>query len=76
MEQAENLQRMNARLLTSSQRVAEEMTSVAAITEQSAASVQEVLACAEVQQRRVEDIVDSIRQLNGLTHDLQHLIEK
>ncbi|KQX67113.1 hypothetical protein ASD40_27060 [Paenibacillus sp. Root444D2] len=76
MEQAENLQRMNAQLLTSSQRVAEEMTSVAAITEQSAASVQEVLASAEVQQRRVEDIVDSIRQLNGLTHDLQHLIEK
>jgi methyl-accepting chemotaxis protein len=76
MEQAEHLQRMNQQLQISSQRVAEEMTSVAAITEESAASVQEVLASAEVQQHRVQDIVDSIRQLNGLTHDLKHLIEK
>ncbi|UKS26334.1 methyl-accepting chemotaxis protein [Paenibacillus sp. HWE-109] len=76
MEQAENLQQMNNLLHSSSQRVAEEMTSVAAITQQSAASVEQVLASAEVQQKRVEDIVDSIRQLNGLTHDLQHLIEK
>ncbi|NOV01834.1 methyl-accepting chemotaxis protein [Paenibacillus planticolens] len=76
MEQAENLQRMNQQLQLSSQKVAEEMTSVAAITEQSAASVQQVLASAEVQQKRVEDIVDSISQLNGLTKDLQHLIEK
>jgi methyl-accepting chemotaxis protein len=76
MAQAEHLQRMNQQLQVSSQRVAEEMTSVAAITEESAASVQEVLASAEVQQHRVQDIVDSIRQLNGLTQDLKHLIEK
>jgi methyl-accepting chemotaxis protein len=76
MEQASHLQRMNQQLQISSQRVAEEMTSVAAITEESAASVQEVLASAEVQQHRVQNIVDSIRQLNGLTQDLKHLIEK
>lgn len=76
MEQAENLQRMNQQLQMSSQKVAEEMTSVAAITEESAASVQQVLASAEVQQKRVEDIVDSIRQLYGLTLDLKLLIEK
>ncbi|CAN7177550.1 methyl-accepting chemotaxis protein [Paenibacillus sp. LjRoot153] len=76
MEQAGHLQRMNQQLQISSQRVAEEMTSVAAITEESAASVQEVLASAEVQQHRVQNIVDSIRQLNGLTQDLKHLIEK
>lgn len=76
MAQAEHLQRMNQQLQVSSKRVAEEMTSVAAITEESAASVQEVLASAEVQQHRVQDIVDSIRQLNGLTQDLKHLIEK
>ncbi|MNY33834.1 hypothetical protein D3C86_1681320 [compost metagenome] len=76
MEQATHLQRMNQQLQVSSQRVAEEMTSVAAITEESAASVQEVLASAEVQQHRVQNIVDSIRQLNGLTQDLKHLIEK
>ncbi|NEW07949.1 methyl-accepting chemotaxis protein [Paenibacillus sp. SYP-B3998] len=75
MEQAESLQRMNVQLQASSQKVAEEMTSVAAITEQSAASVQEVLASAEVQQKRVEDIVNSIRQLNGLTQNLQQLVE-
>ncbi|MCY9663200.1 methyl-accepting chemotaxis protein [Paenibacillus chondroitinus] len=76
MEQAENLQRMNQQLQVSSQKVAEEMTSVAAITEESAASVQQVLASAEVQQKRVEDIVDSIRQLYGLTLDLKLLMDK
>ncbi|OCT15858.1 hypothetical protein A8709_09535 [Paenibacillus pectinilyticus] len=76
MEQAGHLQRMNQQLQVSSQRVAEEMTSVAAITEESAASVQEVLASAEVQQHRVQDIVSSIRQLNGLTKDLKQLIDK
>lgn len=74
--QAERLQEMNRSLLTSAQKVNDEMASVAAISEQSAASVEEVLASADVQHNRVENIAASVSQLYELTRKLDDLVKK
>lgn len=73
LEQAENLRAMNEQLQASSHTVMDEMTYVASVTEQSSASVEQVLASAEEQNNRVGDIVDSIRQLSDLTGKLKAL---
>lgn len=76
LEQAQQICQMNEQLQQSSQKVLEEITTVAAFTEQSAASVEEVLTSADVQQQHVSDIVESIRQLTELTNKLEGLIKQ
>lgn len=76
LRQAEQLKDRNEQLLVAAGKVSEETGTVAAISEQSAASVEEVLASAETQQARVNNIVDSITQLNDLTMTLEGLIKE
>ena len=76
MEQAEGLRSMNEHLSASSDQVSDEMKNIASITQQSAASVEEVLASAEVQQSRVNDMVESIAKLTILTQKLEEVIKK
>ncbi|MCK6207530.1 hypothetical protein KZX50_18980 [Bacillus infantis] len=73
--QAEYLRSLNEQLQEAAASVREEMTAVAAITEQSAASVEEVLASAEVQEQRVMGIVENIRELNEMTGSLEKAIK-
>lgn len=73
LDQAEKLQQMNQQLQQSSAEVLNEITSIAAITEETSASVEEVLAGTEMQQQHVKDIVSSIRQLDDLTNKLSSL---
>ena|GEM_PF-2157432 len=76
MQQAEQLKERNEQLLHSSVQVNDETGKVAAISEQSAASVEEVLASAETQLQRVYNIVSSITQLNELTVKLESLVKE
>lgn len=73
--QAEYLRSLNEQLQQAAASVREEMTAVAAITEQSAASVEEVLASAEVQEQRVMGIVENIRELNEMTGSLEEAVK-
>lgn len=75
LEQAEMLRTMNEQLLASSKQVTDQMNAMAAVTEQSAASVEEVLASADVQISRVNDIVESIEELNEITEKLSDLVK-
>ncbi|MCL6603434.1 MAG: hypothetical protein K6T94_11205 [Paenibacillus sp.] len=74
LEQAEHIRDMNRMLLQSSQKVLNEITTVAAFTEESAASVEEVLASTNVQQQNVADIVQSISRLRVLMNTLEEVI--
>jgi len=76
LQQAEQLKERNEQLLHSSVQVNDETGKVAAISEQSAASVEEVLASAETQLQRVYNIVSSITQLNELTVKLESLVKE
>lgn len=76
LHQAEQLKNRNVQLLASSAQVSEEMGKVAIISEQSAASIEEVLASAEVQLERVNNIVSSITQLNELAAKLESLVTR
>lgn len=71
---AEQIREMNIRLQNSSQTVLQEVTAVAAFTQESAASVEEVLASSYAQQKHVEDIAESIRQLNGMMNKLEEVM--
>lgn len=76
MAHADQLQRLNTTLATASDTVSGEMTSVAAISEQSAAAVEEILASAEMQQHQVEQMVQRIHEVNELVQRLDRLIIK
>ena len=73
LDQAEKLQQMNQQLQKSSAEVLNEITSIAAITEETSASVEEVLTGTKTQQQHVQDIVSSIRALDDLTNKLSSL---
>ncbi|GFN31423.1 methyl-accepting chemotaxis protein [Paenibacillus xylaniclasticus] len=75
-DQAQYIRVLNEGLDTSSQTVVQEAASVASFTEQSAASVEEVLASSLSQQRYVEDIVSSISQLQGLMTKLDQTVRR
>ncbi len=74
LEQAEQVRGVTESLHAASQTVVQEISAVAAFTEQSAASVQEVLASSHEQQQHVEDIAGSIRQLHALTAKLEEIV--
>lgn len=66
LKQAESLSFINERLLQSAHKVTEEMGKVATISEKSAKSVQEILASADEQQKRVGSMVTSVEELTEL----------
>ncbi|GIP45574.1 methyl-accepting chemotaxis protein [Paenibacillus sp. J45TS6] len=74
MEQAVHLQNLNSQLQEASARINDELNSVSSVTEQSAASVEEVLASAELQQERVTNMVESIVKLNETTQSLNKVL--
>ncbi len=76
LKQAESLSCINERLLQSAHKVAEEMGTVAAISDKSSASVQGVLANADVQQKRVSSMVESIEDLTKLMKTLDQNINQ
>ena len=76
LKQAETLSLINARLLQSAHKVAEEMGTVATISEKSSASVQEVLANANEQQKSVSSMIASIEELTELMKTLNQNINK
>ena len=75
LEQAVHLQNLNSQLQETSARINDELNSVSSVTEQSAASVEEVLASAELQQERVTDMVESIMKLNETTQSLNKVLQ-
>lgn len=76
LKQAESLSFMNKRLLQSAHQVAEEMGTVAAISDKSSASVYGVLVNADVQQNQVNSMVSSIEELTELMKTLAQLIKQ
>jgi len=75
LRQAEGLRERNEQMLAAAGQVTEETGKTAAISQQSAASVEEVLAGAEEQLQRMDSIVDSISRLNGLAVKLEALVK-
>ncbi|WP_166238704.1 methyl-accepting chemotaxis protein [Paenibacillus turpanensis] len=75
MEQAEQIRDQNSRLQQSSQTVVQEVSTVAAFTEQTAASVQEVLASSTVQQQHMNEIVESIHRLKDMMRRLEEVVQ-
>jgi len=76
LRQAGQLKHRNEQLLAASGLVSDEIGKAAAISEQTAASVQEVLASAEEQLQRVSNIVGSITRLNDLAVKLESLVKE
>lgn len=74
LEHAEQVRGVTENLQAASQTVVQEVSTVAAFTEESAASVQQVLASSQEQQRHVEDIADSIKQLQQLMDQLEEIV--
>lgn len=74
LNQAESLSTINERLLQAAHKVTEEMGIVAAISEKSAASVQDVLSNADEQQKRVDSIRESTEELTDLMKTLNQNI--
>lgn len=71
LSQAESLTFINERLLHAAHKVTEEMGIVAAISEKSAASVQDVLSNADNQQNSVNSIIASTEELTDLMKTLK-----
>src|SRR5690606_21216383 len=76
MNHAELAYTLNVDMAKASAIVLHEITSVAQITEQSSASVQQVLASSEMQQKYMENAVNNVAELNQLTEKLTQLIAK
>lgn len=74
LEQIEQSRGLTESLHAESQAVVQEVNTVAAFTEESASSVQEVLASSQEQQRHVEDITYSIKQLQQLMVKLEEIV--
>lgn len=64
---------MMQKLQKSSYSIVEEITSISSITEESTASVQEVLASMELQDRQIQDIEKSFDELDSMTKTLESL---
>lgn len=76
LDQADSLNQMNTSLKNTVDLISGEMSSIAAVTEESAASIEEVLASTELQSNQVATIVSSIRELNDLSDRLQTLVNQ
>ncbi|WP_438348510.1 methyl-accepting chemotaxis protein [Paenibacillus sp. FA6] len=76
LEQAQDLENMNEHIHQSSAFVLGEVNSVAAITEENTAAIEQVLASAEIQQQHVSETVNSIGHLNTLAVTLESLTKK
>lgn len=68
-----NVNNMVQKLQQSSNNIVEEITSISSITEESTASVEEVLASMELQDRQIQDIEKSFEELDSMTKVLEGL---
>lgn len=75
MDQSDHLLELNIQLQSASTQITDEISSVSSVTEQSAASVEEVLASAELQQHRVNEIVVSIQKLNETAQAMEKTLQ-
>lgn len=75
MDQATHLLDLNNKLQLASAQITDEVASVSSVTEQSAASVEEVLASAELQQHRVNEIVANIHKLNEAAQSMDKALQ-
>lgn len=73
LEQAEDLKDKNEHIRNSSTLVLGEVNSVAAITEENTAAIEQVLASAEIQQEHVSETVTNINNLNAIAIKLDRL---
>ncbi|KEO81187.1 methyl-accepting chemotaxis protein [Tumebacillus flagellatus] len=73
VQQASHVENMNQHLQQSSVQIAGEIGAIADMTEQNAASVEEILANIEEQNRHVAQVVASFTELEQLTHRLREL---
>jgi len=73
--QSNHVESMLQSLQVESKAVVQESTSVSAITQQSSASIEEVFASVDEQNKRIEEIVCTIRELDNLTNQLRELVE-
>ncbi|MFD0673886.1 methyl-accepting chemotaxis protein [Cohnella sp. GCM10027633] len=73
---ADRIRELSDQLNSASGTVSQEIATVAAFSEQSAASVEEVLASSHSQQHHVEDIVKAIAQLDGLMSKLEEIVKR
>jgi methyl-accepting chemotaxis protein len=76
LEQAEDIKDRSDHIRQASTLVLGEVNSVAAITEENTAAIEQVLASAEVQQQHVSETVVSISNLNELATKLDHLTRR
>jgi methyl-accepting chemotaxis protein len=65
-----------SKLTVANQRVLEEIDTIAAISEQTAANTQEVLATVDSQASSVGEVSDGMKKLNEASEDLKHSVSK
>jgi len=70
---SEHVKELNEHLQRSSKSILEEVTSISSITQETAASVEQLLASAEEQNRHVTDILENMKALDKLTEELSEL---
>lgn len=73
LTQATNVNEMVQKLHQSSGSIVSEIASISSITEESTASVQEVLANIELQDKQIQDIERSFEELEAMTKSLEEL---
>ncbi len=76
VQQASHVKDMLHKLLHSFHFITEGTTAISGITQTTAAAIEEVLASANEQNNRIEDIVESADQLEVLTHNLSNCIKQ
>ncbi|MFN7251688.1 MAG: methyl-accepting chemotaxis protein [Anaerobacillus sp.] len=75
-KESENVQKMLTRLEEVSVAIGEEITAVSSVTQESSAQTEEILAHVKEQHHRIEEIMNSFEELDGLTRQLQSLVDK
>ncbi|WP_223701085.1 methyl-accepting chemotaxis protein [Sutcliffiella deserti] len=76
IEKADKLRVFNDGLKDATEKILNELTTVAATTEETSAAAEEVFASVEVQNEHLTEIVTNINNLNELTANLEKLITK
>ncbi|MDB5052606.1 MAG: methyl-accepting chemotaxis protein [Bacilli bacterium] len=73
-QQSSSVEQSILQLQDSYQKISGEMITIAGITEQNMASVEEIVASMETQDSKINDIVTSFQNLDTLTHDLKKMV--
>lgn len=76
VEQAAEVEQSSGSVYGEYSKIADEMVTVASITEENTASVQEIAASLVTQDKQFHDIVDSFNQLDKLASEMKNLTER